>query len=93
MSRQFSPTQAVVLSYRYFHLFFVLQVAFGSRFQLATHTEQGWASRPITEDEARTLLGGETLEPPLWRRFGLLIALAAVALVLVVAAVVSSIGG
>lgn len=93
LTRQCSPTQAVVLTYRYVHVMFVLQFAFSSRYQLATLTAQGWASRPITEPDARALLGGELLQPPLWRRFGLFLGLGAVALVAVVVSVLQSIAG
>jgi hypothetical protein len=93
MSKQFSPTQAVVLTYRYVHLMFVFSVAFSSRYQLATLTDQGWATRPIADSDATALLGGEVLRPPFWRRFGLLIGVGAVAVVVVVVNVVRAVSG
>lgn len=76
-----SPEQAVVLAYRYFHLMFVFSVAFGYSYAVASWTPQGWATRPVTEQEARHLLGGEQLRPHPWWRFSLPAAIVAIALV------------
>jgi hypothetical protein len=57
--------------YRYFSLFFFFRLALSNSYVLSTKTEQGWANRTISKDEARQLLGGEAMHPPAWDRFGI----------------------
>ncbi len=81
MSRQISDVQAVILAYRYFHLFFLFTVVYRSSFMLATMTEHGIASRDMSRVEAEALLSGAPLQPGLWRRFSLLAGIVAVLLI------------
>ena len=83
ISRQLDANTAVTRIYHYLHLFFIFSVAWGGQYVLATATEAGWAQRPISKEEAQQLLGGEDLQPPLWRRFGLPVAVAVVLLIAV----------
>ena len=85
INRQVSPNQAVVLMHRYLHLMFLFTTTWGYRYALATATEQGWATRPISDAEARGLLGGEELRPSPWKRFSIFLPLGILLLVVVAA--------
>ena len=89
-NRQISPTQAVVLAYRYFHLMFIFTVTFRYSYLLATLTEQGWAHRKITQEEALGLLGGQSLTPSWWKRYSLWVLLGAIVALVVLLAVSSA---
>lgn len=78
--RQVSHDTAVLRTYRYVSLMFVFSVTWGHDYALATLTPHGWATRPVSATEARGLLGGQDLEPSWWRRWSLVVGLAAVAL-------------
>jgi hypothetical protein len=71
VSRALDASTRVTRIYRYVHLFFIFSVAWGGQYVLSTLTEAGWAQRAITKEEAKSLMGGEELQPPMWRRFGL----------------------
>jgi hypothetical protein len=71
ISRALDANTAVIRVYRYVHVFFIFSVAWGGQYLLSTLTESGWAQRPVSKGEAMSLMGGEELQPPLWRRFGL----------------------
>ncbi len=75
--------RALVLRYSYFHLFWILRLSWGLRYSLATATEAGWATRPLSDEEAMQLDAPSRLSLNLWWRFGLLL-WAAVAVVAVV---------
>ena len=72
-NEQISPTQALVLSFGYFHLFWLFRVSFGLRYALATLTEQGWATRPLSDEEAAALDAPSRLTLHWWWRWGLLV--------------------
>lgn len=80
LRRQVSPEQAVVLLYRYLHLMFLFTTTWGYSYALATATDQGVATRAISDAEARQLLGGQDLRPGLWKRFSIFLLLGAVLL-------------
>jgi hypothetical protein len=90
MNRQVSPNQAVVLMYRYLHLMFLFTATWGYKYALATATDQGWATRPITDAEAQQLLGGVELRPGAWKRFSIFVLLGTVVLIVVVGALSGS---
>ena len=73
LNHQVSPEHVVVRTYGYFALMFVFSLAFGYRYELATATPQGWLTRPLADEQAQQMLGGEHLMPNLWRRFSLLL--------------------
>lgn len=79
--RSLDAHTAVIRIYRYLHVFFIFSVAWGGQYVLSTLTDSGWAQRPISKEEAMSLLGGEDLQPPMWRRFGLPVAVLVFALV------------
>jgi hypothetical protein len=85
LNRQLAHDRALV-TYRYFHLMFVFRAAFGYRYQLATATDQGWATRPIANEEAETLLGGDELRPSMWARYSIFLLVVVVVLVVILAA-------
>ena len=84
LRRQVSPEQAVVLIYRYLHLMFLFTTTWGYRYAVATATDQGIATRQISEAEARQLLGGGDLRPSLWKRFSIFVLLGAILLFVIV---------
>ena len=76
----------MLLTYRYLHLMFVFTTTWGYKYAVATATDQGWATRAVTDAEALQLLGGQELRPSLWKRFSIFLLLGVVLLVVVVAA-------
>lgn len=90
VSRQVSPTQALVLSYGYFHLFWLFRVAFGFRYALATATEQGWATRPMSPEEVTATGADQDLTVGWWWRWGLLVLLAGLVSSITVSIILSS---
>ena len=87
MTRQISPQQAVLLTYRYLHLMFVFTTTWGYSYAVATATDQGWATRVISDAEALQMLGGEELRPNPWKRFSIFLLLGAVLPVVVIGAI------
>lgn len=81
---QLDPQRALVLSYGYFHLFWLFRVAFGRQWQLATLTEAGWATRPLSAEEVTALGAEQRLRVGWWWQWGLLVALGALAVVLTI---------
>ena len=76
VQRQIAANQIVLMTYRYFHIWWVLRASYGTKYQLATATDGlGWSHRPLTEQEALQLLGGQPLEIPAWTKWSLLGAL------------------
>lgn len=73
--------QAVILTYRYFHLMFAFTTTWNYQYLLASFTEQGWLHQPISKDEALHWLGGQELAPSLWKRYSLVGALALIVLI------------
>jgi hypothetical protein len=90
VSRQVSPSQALVLNYGYFHFFWLFQVAFGYRYALATATDQGWATRPLSAEEVAASGADREVTVAWWWRWGLFVGLGALALTIVVSVVISS---
>jgi hypothetical protein len=84
VSRQVGDAQAVVLSYGYFHLFWLFRVAFGFRYQLATATEHGWATRPLSSEEVAASGVDREITVGWWWRWGLLVALGVLAVTIAV---------
>ena len=80
VNRQVSPQHAVILTYRYFHLMFAFTMTYGYTYLLATLTDQGWATRPISTPEAQQILGAQPLAPSTWKRFSLFGLLGVIAL-------------
>jgi hypothetical protein len=90
VSRQVSENQALVLSYGYFHVFWLFQVAFGLRYAVATLTEAGWATRPMSAEEAAATGADQVVTLGWWTRWGLLAVLGAIVLAVVVSVVIGS---
>jgi hypothetical protein len=80
--RQLTPEQVLVLEWRYVQLFWVFQIGWGARYSLATLSPYGWAVRPLTESEMAHLDPTTLLDVHWWWRWGLVIGLAAVLVVL-----------
>lgn len=89
-TQQVGPQQALVLSYGYFHVFWLFRVAYGLRYAVATATDQGWATRPLSPEEVAATGADRAITLHWWWRCGLLIALGALAFVIVLSVVVSS---
>ncbi len=83
VNRQISPTQAVILAYRYIHVMFAFTATRRYTYLLATLTPQGWANQPITKEQALQLLGGAPLEPSWWKRYSLWLLLGLTAAIIV----------
>jgi hypothetical protein len=90
ITRQVSHQQVVLLTYRYLHLMFLFTTSWGYRYSVATATDQGWATRGVTDEEALQLLGGVELRPSLWKRFSIFLLLGIVFLAVVIAALSGS---
>ncbi|HEY0187859.1 MAG TPA: hypothetical protein VGC67_10255 [Cellulomonas sp.] len=85
MSRQVSETEALVLSYGYVHLFWLFQFAYGRRYAVSTLTEQGWATRPMSREEAAASGADKIVTVPWWLRWGLLVGLGCLVLASLIA--------
>ena len=81
-THEIGPGQTLVVSYGYFHLFFLFRVVFDKKYSLATLTEHGWAARPLPTD-AVLPEHADAVAVHWWWRFGLVIALAAVVVLVV----------
>lgn len=66
-----SPYERLLMTYRYFHLFWIFTAAWGRQYQLATFTEQGWAVMPIDADAAAARMGGVLPDIHPWWRYSL----------------------
>jgi len=88
-SRQVSPTQALVLSYGYVHVFWLFRVSFGLRYALATATEQGWATRPMSPEEVAHTGADRELTLGWWWRWGLLVGVGALVVLITMASLFS----
>ncbi len=75
VTRQVSPEQALILSYGYFHLFWLFRISYGFRYAVATATEAGWATRPMSIEEARATGADQAVTISWWWRWGLLVGL------------------
>jgi len=84
-TRQVSAEQALVLSYGYFHLFWLFRISFGLRYALATLTEQGWATREMSPQEVQAIDAPAQLSLHWWWRWGLVLPLALIAISIAVA--------
>ncbi|MEP7762873.1 hypothetical protein [Sanguibacter sp. 25GB23B1] len=80
-TQQVSDVQALVLGYSYFHLFWLFRVSFGLSYSLATLTDVGWATRPLSREEATAGGAQAALALHWWWRFGLLVAVAAIVVI------------
>ncbi len=69
--------QRIVVVYSFFGLMFVLTVAWGAKYILAQWTEQGWATAPITKEQATMINHGITPDIHWWWKWSLLIAIGA----------------
>ena len=90
ITRQVSHQQAVLLTYRYLHLMFIFTTTWGYKYAVATATEQGWATRAVTDAEALQLLGGVELRPSLWKRFSIFLLLGGILLIVAIGALSGS---
>lgn len=91
LSRQVSPQQALILSYGYFHLFWLFRISYGFRYAVATATEAGWATRPMSAEEAAATGADREIVLSWWWRWGLLVALGVVVVVTVSSIVLSAV--
>ncbi len=91
MTRQVGPQQALILSYGYFHLFWLFRISYGFRYAVATATEAGWATRPMSAEEAAATGADNEIVLGWWWRWGLLAGLGALVAVVIVSVVLSSI--
>lgn len=76
-TQELGPGQALVLSYRYCHVFFLFQLAWGFTYSVATLTEHGWLTRPLTQQEADSLDASRRLSVHWWWRWGFVVFFAA----------------
>ena len=80
-TQQVSDEQALVLGYSYFHLFWLFRISFGLQYSLATLTDVGWATRPLSREEATARGAQAALSLHWWWRFGLLVGIAAIVVI------------
>jgi hypothetical protein len=72
-SRQLNAAEALLVSFRYFSLFFVFTVTWGATYALARVQQDGAVSyRDLTLEQALAAGGGELPAPTAWQRFSLL---------------------
>lgn len=82
MTRELDPGHVLVLAYGYFHLFWLFRISWPTGYALATATEAGWATRPLSADEAASLDASSQLSLHWWWRWGLLVVLVGLAVMI-----------
>jgi hypothetical protein len=87
-SAQLDGQTVLLRTWGYFHLFWLLRVSWGQGYSLATATQEGWATRALSDSEVATLSeeSKQAVTPNWWWRFGLFIGLAALALFITIMA-------
>lgn len=85
-----SPEHAVALVYGYFHVFWLFRVSWPKEYVLATATPQGWASRPLSREEVERGGFAQHLQLHWWWRWGLLVGLGALLVILVASGIGAS---
>ena len=92
--KDLSPTQAMVVSASYVHLFWLLTVTFKEKYRFAQFVpDTGWAVRDVSVEEAVELSDGEPPQIHWWWRFSGLVILGLIALVVVFALFMNSVMG
>lgn len=90
-SRQLDAARALLVSFRYFSLFFVFTVTWGATYALARVQEDGSvAYRDLTPEQALEVGDGRLPTPSAWQRFSLLGLLVGVLVVVGVSAALST---
>ncbi len=90
-SRQLSAAEALLVSFRYFSLFFVFTVTWGATYALARIQEDGSvAYRDLTPEQALEVGDGRLPTPSPWQRFSLLGLLVAVVLAVGISAALTT---
>jgi len=87
-TRQLDQTHMLVLTYRIFHVMWLFQVAWDLRYFIATATQTGWDTQPLTPYQAQSIQPEKLLPLNFWWRWGLLIAPAVAIAVMMVRALV-----
>ncbi|WP_066582573.1 hypothetical protein [Cellulomonas timonensis] len=86
-TQQIDARQALILSFNYFHLFWLFRVAFGLNYSVATLTDDGWATRRLSPAEVEAGGAATALTLHWWWRFGLLIGIAAIVVIATLASI------
>lgn len=85
-SAQLDGQTVLLRTWAYFHLFWLLRISWGRGYSLATATEQGWATRALSDEEVATLSDDvkQAVAVNWWWRFGLPIAIVALVLFIMI---------
>lgn len=73
------PSEALVLVYQYMHIFWLFRVSFGHKYSLATLTDTGWMTAPLTRADVKLTGAKSALQLHWWWRFGLFVPLGLIA--------------
>lgn len=76
---QLDPYRVLVMNYRTMAMFWVFQYAYAFHYELATHTQGGWVTQPLTKEQAQALEqsvpDASALHLNVWWRWGFFILL------------------
>ncbi|AEI13489.1 hypothetical protein [Cellulomonas gilvus] len=89
-THELSPHHVLVLTYAYFHVFWLFRITVPQGYGLATLSEYGWATRPMTPLEVDNGGYKELLSVSWWWRWGLLVGLAGVVLLVIASSLTGS---
>jgi len=63
----------LILDYQIFHIIWLFQVAWNLRYSMATATQYGWVTRPLTPEQCQSLQPEKYLTLNVWWKWGLAI--------------------
>ena len=84
---EIEPGRALVRTFGYVHLFWLFRVSWPAGASLATATDAGWAQAPVTAADAAALDPEGRATIHWWWRWGLLVAVGILVLLVVVSEV------
>lgn len=84
---QLSPQQVLLLRYTYVHVLWAFRISVPQGYAVASLTPQGWATQPVSNDEARYYGFTERLTLHWWWRWGLVVPVALLAIMMATSAI------
>lgn len=83
---QLDQQHALSLVYRYFHLFWLVRLAYGGGYELASLGPEGRSYRGLSREEAEHIAGPQMPQRLFWDQWSLLCALTVFAVCVIIAA-------
>lgn len=85
---QVAPNQFIVLTYRYFHIMWILQLTYSFKYSFFWHNPDGTTgARDLTSQEAEPYKKAPELGVNLWTRYSLILLIVLFAFIIIMAAI------